>query len=91
MSKSLACYGGLASFFAVKSLTEICISQNYFYSIFQKIENPGMLHRSSKTSRYHKSKNLACYGGLASFFAVKSLTKACMSQNCFTSIKKIQK
>ena len=43
--------------------------------------------RSSKTSRSHKSKSLSCYGGLASFSAVKSLMKSCMSQNCFTFIK----
>ena len=39
--------------------------------------------RSSKTSCSHKSKSLACYVGLDSFFVVKSLTKACISQNCF--------
>ena len=42
--------------------------------------------RFSKTSSSHKSKSLSCYGGLDSFSVVKSLTKACMSQNCFTSV-----
>ena len=44
-----------------------------------------------KTSCSHKSKSLACYGGLDSFFVVKSLKKACISQNCFTLIYKNKK
>ena len=35
------------------------------------------------TSRYQKSKSLVYHGGLASFFAMESLTKACTTQNCF--------
>ena len=44
---------------------------------------------SSKTSHSQKSKSLAWNGRLASFSTVKSLTKSCISQNCFTSVKKI--
>ena len=49
------------------------------YSLFQKT-------RSS-----HKSKSLACHGGLDSFSVGKSLTKTCMSQNCFISVLKFKK
>ena len=44
-----------------------------------------------KTSCSHKSKSLACYEGLDSLSVVKSLTKACISQNYFTSAYKNKK
>ena len=42
-------------------------------------------------SHSHKSKSLAWYEGLTDFFDVDSLTKACISQNHFTSLSKIEK
>ena len=40
------------------------------------------------TSRSQKSKRLACYRELSTFSSVDSLTKACISQNSFTSVSK---
>ena len=46
---------------------------------------------SKKPAALTSLKNLACHEGLDCFSVVKSLTKACMPQNCFTSVKKIKK